>query len=374
MCFTLIGFAQKKTNLRANGYVKYLQTNQFIPDSVFFTDNLLHNRVNLALTSGKHFSAGLEFRNRVFYGETVKLTPNYADLVTDYDGVLPLEYAWVDEKGLVANTIVDRAWLQWSGKSWEARVGRQRINWGMNTVWNPNDWFNNFNYLDFDYEERPGSDAVLVSFFPGAMSRLSLAYKWASDDSNNVAAINYRFNYSTYDIQVLGGVYGNDFAAGLGWDGSIKSAGFKTEASFFIPRFHTEKNSGTLSLATQVDYSFSNGLYVMGSYLFNSAGARQPIPLTGFYNTLPSAKTLMPNRHTGFGMTMYAFSPIFSASMAGMYAFEVNWLILFPTLTYNIKNNWDMDLVGQFFASEQPMTSEFQNSGNGIFLRLKYSY
>ena len=38
------------------------------------------------------------------------------------------------------------------------RIGRQRINWGTTTIWNPNDIFNAYNFLDFDYEERPGMD------------------------------------------------------------------------------------------------------------------------------------------------------------------------------------------------------------------------
>lgn len=40
-------------------------------------------------------------------------------------------------------------------------------------AWNPNDWFNTYNYFDFDYEERPGTDAIRVRvYFKDGMSSL----------------------------------------------------------------------------------------------------------------------------------------------------------------------------------------------------------
>ena len=37
----------------------------------------------------------------------------------------------------------------------------------MNLVWNPNDLFNAFSFVDFDYEERPGSDALRIQKYTG---------------------------------------------------------------------------------------------------------------------------------------------------------------------------------------------------------------
>jgi hypothetical protein len=72
------------------------------------------------------------------------------------------------------------AYLDYTAGKWQFRVGRQRINWGVNLVWNPNDVFNSFSYFDFDYEERPGSDAVRVQYYTGTTSSASWFTKQAT--------------------------------------------------------------------------------------------------------------------------------------------------------------------------------------------------
>ena len=56
------------------------------------------------------------------------------------------------------------------------RIGRQRINWGVNLAWNPNDLFNAYSLIDFDYQERPGSDAIRFQYYMGDLSVLNLQY------------------------------------------------------------------------------------------------------------------------------------------------------------------------------------------------------
>ena len=38
--------------------------------------------------------------------------------------------------------------MDWANEKLQLRVGRQRINWGINTTWNPNDIFNSYNIYD----------------------------------------------------------------------------------------------------------------------------------------------------------------------------------------------------------------------------------
>lgn len=357
------------------GYVKYLQTTNFAPYTDIYTENLIHNRLDFRLYPTESFTVAVEVRNRLWYGTGAMPVPgDRAERMLHYDGVLPLETNWTDREDLIFNTIVDRAWIDYAAGDFEFRAGRQRINYGLNTVWNPNDWFNTFNYLDFDYEERPGSDAVRVQYFPTAMSSVEVAYKWGETRDDDVFAAKYKFNTQGYDVQFLAGRYRRDAALGLGWAGGVGGAGFKTEVSAFTPYEAPAMVRTEVSLATQLDYSFRNGVYILGSYLFNTAGSSMPRPLGDFYRELPSPKRLMPSRHTAFAMAQYAFSPVFSAQFATMYGFGLNWLILYPTLTYGIRENWDIDLVAQVFANEDPLTGDFENAGNALFLRLKWSF
>jgi hypothetical protein len=86
-----------------------------------------------------------------------------------------MSVVWIDTRNVVAVSVIDRIWLEYHREKWHARAGRQRINWGMGTTWNPNDLFNTYNFLDFDYEERPAVDAIKVQYLTGLMDHVEVA-------------------------------------------------------------------------------------------------------------------------------------------------------------------------------------------------------
>jgi len=89
--------------------------------------------------------------------------PLFLDLF-DYDpGYFDLTKVWADGKSYVFVSTFDRANIEYTKGNFEAMVGRQRVNWGINTVWTPNDIFNSFSYFDFDYEERPDTFQYIQS-------------------------------------------------------------------------------------------------------------------------------------------------------------------------------------------------------------------
>ena len=97
----------------------------------------------------------LEIRNRIFYGEQVKQI-----LILEKSSINTMviqSFAFMDQRRIfVAQSVIDRMLIQYSDEKWDITIGRQRINWGINNIWNPNDIFNAYNFLEFDYEERPG--------------------------------------------------------------------------------------------------------------------------------------------------------------------------------------------------------------------------
>lgn len=369
-----------KEHIQFNGYLKYMQTDLIENVDTILTDNLIHNRLNLKVDLPAGFSFATSVRIRAFYGEVTKggialgnaLQNPYSDQLIAYDGVLNLEHTWVDGNSLIVNSIIDRLWLNYTRGNWDVRIGRQRVNWGINTVWNPNDLFNALNYLDFDYEERQGSDAARVQYYLNNMSSIEFAYKWAEDAKNNVAAVKYKFNTHTYDLQFLAGKYQQDLALGMGWAGNIGQAGFKGEGTYFTP-MDSIGTIGALSFTTSLEYGFKNGWFGMASYLLNTAGVDNPVSALELKTTNPTAKELMPNKHTVFLNFSKPLSPVWSLSMGGFYGFGVNWIIFFPSITYSIKPNWDIDLVSQLFWGEDA-NQKMDNQTNAVFLRLKWSF
>jgi len=354
-----------------NGYVKFMETIAFAENNKVLVDNLFHNRLNFAFYTPKGSTVVAQFRNRVFFGESVKSIPNYGEYVNDYDGVLPLEWLWVDNENVVANTIVDRLYYDYSSEKFQLRIGRQRINWGINTTWNPNDIFNSYNIYDFDYEEREGADAISATFFPNHFSSFDVAYKFTGNWDDDVFAVKYKFNKWNYDFQFLGGKFEDNITLGIGWAGSLGLIGFKGEATYF-DSYKTSKENN-VSTSTSLDYAFTNGFYLLGTYLFNSTGTNDLLdPNLPVFNN-PNAAYLMPAKHNMMFQGSYPISPIFNASLGAIYSYGINNFTIIPTLNYGLYTNLDFDLIGQFFWQESPNES-FSNIGNAVYWRLKYSF
>lgn len=371
----LIGFAQiQNEKFLVRGYVKDLRIANYTKPTGIIQDNFLHNRLNLRYFANERFTFALEMRNRFFYGETVKLNPFYANQVHQDDGMVNTSILWVDEPSFFLHSIFDRVYVRYTDNNWDITLGRQRVNWGIGSVWNPNDLFNSFNFSDFDYEERPGSDAIRVQrYLKGGMNAIELVASPDTGKDKSVYAGMYSFNKWNYDIQILGGIYKADAALGIGWAGNLKNAGFKGEATYFQPKQNWD-TSGVLSATAGLDYSFRNGLYVSGAFLYNSAGVSNAAALINpdlFANSL-SPKTLMPSEWSMFAQSNYSFSPLFSGSAAIIYAPGINILFTMPSISYSLSTNIELLVLGQLYYGEY--AGDFNFLGSGMFLRTKFSF
>lgn len=374
---------EKKPKHSFRGYIKDLRTVSFRDLDTVTVDNLIHNRLNFKYYFSNKLSLGLENRNRIFFGESVKSNPAYADLFKEDRGVMDLSFVPLDRGSVVIHSIIDRLWINYSHKKFDLRIGRQRINWGVNLVWNPNDIFNAYSFVDFDYEERPGSDALRFQFYPNDNSAIEYVFQAGKDFKNHSNALMYKFNKWNYDFQFFGGYQtkefeNDDLIFGTGWAGNIKDAGFKGEASYFIPlsSLSTSPNS-ILSSSFSIDYAFGNSLYVNGSFLYNTRSIFEDIDeeqgILAFYSTDLSAKNLMPSEYNLFAQVSYPFSPIVSSSLSAIYGIDLDLLFLNPQLGISIANNWELSLVGQIVFAPSA-SSDFSNQGNGLFVRTKWSF
>ena len=280
----------------------------------------------------------------------------------------------MDQNDLVVHSVFDRAYLEYRNGDWEVRIGRQRINWGTSTVWNPNDIFNAYSFFDFDYEERPGSDAIRVVKYFGVASSMELAVKSAKNIDETVAALLYKFNTGNYDIQLLSGIAFGDVVAGLGWAGNLGNASFKGEISYFTPY---EKSGGKdgVSITGGLDYSFKNGIYLMGSYLFNSDGMKSLPSNSGFLLSTQrlSARNLMPYKNSVILLSSYPATPLLSVGMGIMSFPGDNSLFLNPTLTYSLTQSIDIGLFGQLFYGNK-QNGDYGAISESGFLRFKWSF
>lgn len=354
------------------GYVKQMNGLYYLPDvETYFQDQLWHNRLNFELQYGRRWAFEAGLRNRLFYGDLVKLNPAYGAAVeaagTDW---LDLSVNWVDRDQWVLNSTLDRFFVRYSTGDWEMRLGRQRINWGVTNFWNPNDIFNQYLFTDFDYEERPGRDALRLTRYLGASSSVEFAATFAEHIDRWDAAALYKWNRGGYDYQLLAGVHRGAYVLGGAWAGALGQAGLKGEWSLFADWDELSEIDGVLSV--EADYAFVNGWYVSAGALYQSTGRTDgSFALLGDFR--PSARFLYPYRWTVFGLARYPVSPLLNVGMAALYSpVESHALFLNPSVTYSLAQNWDFDLVVQtVFSSDD---AGFDADLAAGFLRLKFSF
>ncbi|MFC2080635.1 hypothetical protein ACFLR8_00310 [Bacteroidota bacterium] len=360
------------------GYLTNMQSVILMnPGGDWIIDNLSHNRLNFFWYGGEHFTGTIQLRNRLMIGETLKIVPGYADAIGNDIGWMDLSHNLISGKSYVLNTAIDRIWLQYSTGSFVATAGRQRINWGQTFVWNVNDIFNAYSYFDFDYEERPGSDAIRLEFYPNYTSAIELAAKLDSSNRLTAAAM-YRFNVFSYDIQVLAGVLQEeDYMGGLGWSGNIGGAGFRGEASYFHPVNNPGDTNGMFMVSAGLEYIFPNTLMLQAEYLFSSKPFSSDLGFVDLYSGPLTVKQLAFAEHTFFAAGSYQITPILTASLASMYYPELKGYFFSPSLSLNALKNVDLSIFYQYFNTEgkDPTSGTLtRHQMNLWFLRLKWSF
>ena len=398
--------AQNK--LRITGFMEYLN-NTWIPSSTYqsygFTDwqnqSTIYNRINLWWTpvNNLEFHAGM--RNNFTFGPLVAQYNNffkvanigtYADLVTYDDGYLDLTWFISGDNSNVLYTNLDRLNMKWTSNKFELTIGRQRINWGTNLVWNPNDIFNAFNYFDFNYIERPGSDAILLEYYTGDFSSIQLAgklnYRQELIDSISfekklslTAAALYKFNRWSYVFQFFGGMMQTDITAGLGWSGNIAGAGFTGEASWFKDIDNFDDTTGIVIASISANYIFKNQIMASLSFIYNSNGSTGDAyanaggtlgSLSTLFSSSLNVKNLSPSRFDIFGQLSYPATPLVNVSLSAMLNPYDKSAYIGPSANFSLTDNISLMLVGQLFFGET--LTEFGDYGQMYFLDLKWNF
>ena len=346
--------------LSASDSLNYLFLNQF------------HNRLNFKWFATQKLTFDLEMRNRLFFGQMVKKFPGYEDFVNTDKGFFNLAATLLSTDSWFLHSAIDRAWVDYTTGKWQFRAGRQRINWGINLVWNPNDIFNTYSYFDFDYEERPGTDGVKIQYYTSETSSAELVYKLGHNSDETAIAGIYRFAELNYDFQVLGGWMGKDFVLGGGWSGDIKGGGFRGEVSYFIPRVSDNGSYEAVVATVSGDYYFNSNIYVHSAFLFNSHGTTGKAGGRGFFTPDISAKMLSLGKYNLFGQISYPFTPLFNGSLSTIVNPCDGSFFAGPTLTYSLSNNWELMINGQLFFGDSG--TEFGDYGRAVYGRLRWSF
>ncbi|SMO51881.1 hypothetical protein [Fodinibius sediminis] len=363
---------EKNVDVDLSGYLKEL--GQLALDNNLATvryNNIIHHRLETDWSLSRHFSFQLDMRNRLMNGYNVLYQPGYDRLLEKDQGYLDLSWVPIHTSRTLLHTQIDRMHLTYQDGDYEAALGRQRLNWAKTFVWSPNDLFNNFAYLDFDYEERPGTDALSFQYSWDFASSIHIAFQFADRSKDLVAAIMLREHWQTYDWQFIAGQYHNQLALGGGWAGYIGDAGFKGEIAYFQPEAPLFRTAGRFSATTAFDYMLSNGLYLQAELLYNGGHDTTSDPFSSLVRP-PSADNLFIARSGIFLNGSYQLHPLVSGSMGVISSVDKSLFIFLPQLTFSIAEDLDFLILSQLLKGG--LFSDNIATPNLLFMRLKWSY
>jgi hypothetical protein len=371
--------AVRAQNVDLSGYVSDMPAVVFVssPREAWW-QNQAHNRLNIGWQAG-NFRVDASARTRFLAGSETMLDA----------GETASDKGWADlswnlfaaetpgRTNALLNVALDRLNLTYEKNKLSLRIGRQRINWGQNFVWNPNDIFNTYSFFDFDYPERPGCDAFRGTWYHSPTSATELAVSLNNGKEVTAAAL-HRFNWRDFDFQLIAGVMNTaDAVLGGAWAGDIKGVSVRGEFSYFHPL--EKPGSGevpqeSFAISLGLDYSFENSLMLQAEALYNTVnlgGGLAGDGIMGLYAAPLSAKALSFSNWNVFAQASYPFSPRLSGAASCIIYPDREALYGGLSLTYSLTQNFDLSLFAQhFYVALEPAPLACILG----FVRLKYSF
>lgn len=377
-----------------NGYLKNLtsyseELYSGMSNDIGLWENTFQTRLNL---NGyyKNFTLSVQSRHLFSYRKNQKTAQQFMDAYSENNAIWDLDYKFVNETNYFLKSEIDRLYLDWYKGSFQVTLGRQRIVWGTALVWNISDFFNPFNILDFDYEEKPGTDAIRVQYYTGPTSQLDIAFAPSENSNESILAARWLINWHNYDFNLMAAWQEKQQRIALNWAGYILDAGFRGEVVYTNPDYSfistnpyaqydctqmdciitKEINNPFWSAVVSFDYTFANSFYLHTEYLYNERGTTQNALLRTF--DILYTGELSPARHSIFQEFSYDITPLLKADYFIIYNPSDKSQISVPSLQYSLSDNWGLYALA--FLSSGKTLSEYGDYPSQYFLRLKYSF
>ncbi|MBR9876734.1 MAG: hypothetical protein GYB23_20915, partial [Vibrionaceae bacterium] len=357
-----------------DGYIKYMATYNIADNHSNTLDHLIHNRFNLEYRFSPSWRINVGMRNRALWGDSLDIA-QYPELVALDSGYFDLSKNWRGES-VILNTQLDRLYITWRENDWSAMLGRFRVNWSMNTIWNPNDIYNAYSIYDFDYEERAGTDALMVSKRLGFADGIDLIFAPVESPDKKSVSLRYFANNSGWDYQVIAGRTSRDFVLGAGFATDIYEAGLRGELSWFDPiepEYQGELTQSSMVGSLESDYSFGGKRSWLGrvAWLFISEPVGASSALA--YLNLPlNAKTLSFTRHTLYADVSFDLTSLNRLTASVSYYDDGSYFAGLSS-NYSLANDWQLLTVVQCFTGEGDSLFG-ETPATLLFANIRYSF
>lgn len=358
------------TKLSLNGYVSYLQSG--LLDDEWLINNQLHNRLNLSYFTTEALEFHASLRTRMLYGDNNRTIPQYSQSFDNDAGFADLAFVPIDENAWLVTSQIDRIYAQYTRGQYQVSIGRQRINWGQCTVWNPNDLFSSYSLYDFDYVERAGCDALRFVYYHTYASQIEGVAQINAENKISSALL-LKTNKWNYDIQFIAGELDEqDAVLGAGTSGNWGETSIRGELTLLHPIDSIQDTSTVCIASAGFDRLLHNELYLQTEFLYNgNAQSLATNDLSSLYSQPSSVKKISFDTYSLLCGVRYPITPLIQLNVTGIYYIRSNAFYAAPSVFVSLKDNLEISFTCQYF--------NLDNNGNrtGIimaFWSLKHSF
>ncbi len=355
------------------GHVKHLNT-LFVPNpdtSIWFLDQTLENRLEFRWQKYLWMQFEAHARTRFIYGDFVENIPNYSRMLDRDQGFFDLSMLWADRHSFVGCTEFDRLWIQFRLKHGDITMGRQRINWGMDLTWNPNDIFNTFSYLNMEYPARPGTDAVNLKIYTGSLSFIEAVFQPKRDMDSSTYGVRWKAALGSTEYQWIVANMPTHYIVGGGFSGEIWQFAVRSEFSYF--HSHSSGNKNGLVTTLSFDRSFASTGFVQFGMLYNSLGSNKVEQSFSFIEPqvlsptrLSKGKFNLMAGVNGTIRTLYTPSFVVLANPIDGSA------VLIPALSFAASDNLALAITSMLLIGKRQ--TEYPNIGQLIYGKIQWDF
>lgn len=277
-----------------------------------------------------------------------------------------------------------RGYAQADGRLGLARVGRQKISWGVGNLWNPIDRFDPNPPLAIQGDENVGVDAALLRWNWSGFDFVEAVYAPGVSSQDSRYAAHAHFVVLDTDLSLMGGVYQKAPTVGFDLARNWGDAAVYFEAVWADPRLEVRQIDAPVAAppddfwqvvaGVHNVFDVGTGLYVLLEHLYNGNALGFGKGKAGTYLNFfeenasglaerassaisgSSGVVTFSKNQTGF-QTGYDLTPELRGDLVVLYDWDGHSAAFFPTLSYAALDSLELRLGAQFFAG--PRLSQY---------------
>lgn len=339
-----------------DGYLKYTSAYTTYDNKDSNVDHLLTLRLNAEYQLNDHWLFNSSIRNQLKYINS-ESNNQYSTSLNESNDYFDLSHNWIEKNNRIGSSDFDRFYLDWSDQDYLVRIGRFRVNWGMTTIWNPNDIFNAYSLYETDYPERPGTDALYITKTLNYASELNWVYSPNKNRKLDGYSIRYLFNTFNWDGQTIFSYTQLNTVVGLGFSGDVKGAAIRGESSWFEPNQSSWTNDdgqteylerATVS-SVEASYSFSGqGNWTTTGAVLHMSNPYSTTEMMNSIGTATSVRSLSFTEFTVYFDIGFDWTPLHRMTFMSSYYQDDSFFYGFSS-NYSVSNNASLTIVLQRF-------------------------